>query len=338
MEYKRYVPNIVLAHKVLLRGWPADMPIEKNIDNLSVQNLKGLLAKLRSKEIHWSDASEEELRHIKETTPIQQRAKRCDIGVKRGSHKPTQQPTVPTPVSDDNNGDDNNDNNDNDANVNSNRPQKRKRHPANDGNNITNVNNGNVRSKKAHKQSKQLERSALVNDGYSDDNNHNNIESTAPVRQSRKAKGRSTGVQLPSACLSSMQSGSCPVESSGLVANTDLACLTVNAAANAAARPAEPSGLIANTDLVRLTVNAAASSSAPISHTLCNLAPSMQYGIGSLRDSLDFPQVDFNAPTDDGFLRLPTPLPNQQRELGNHYIFDSMSSLPESSLMFPNFL
>lgn len=335
MEYKRYVPKIVLAHKVLLRGWPADMPIEKNIDNLSVQNLKGLLAKLRSKEIHWSDASEEELRHIKETTPIQQRAKRCDIGMKRGSRKPAQQPT---PVSDDNNGnnedDDDDDDDDDDANVNSNRPQKRKQHPANDGNDINNVNNGNVRSKKAHKRNKQ--HPVPVNNGDSDDDNRNNIESTAPVRQLRKGKGRSTGVQLPSACSSSMQSKSRPqaAESSGLVANTDLVCLT----ANAAACPAESGGLVANTDLVRLTVDAAASSSDPISHTLFNLAPSMQYGIGSLRNALDFPQVDFNTPTDDGFLRLPTPLPDQQRDFGNHYIFDSVSSLPDSSLMFPNFL
>lgn len=278
--------------------------------------------------------------------------------MKRGSRKPAQQPT---PVSNDNNGnnedddDDDDDDNGDDANVNSNRPQKRKQHPANDGNDINNVNNGNVRSKKAHKRNKQLP--VPVSNGSSDDDNHNDIESAAPVHQSRKGKGRSTGVQLPSACSSSMQSKSRPAESSGLVANTDLVRLTVDVearpaessgfvantdlvrlTANAAACPAESSGIVANTDLVRLTVDAAASSSAPISHTLFNLAPSMQYGIGSLHNALDFPQVDFNTPTDDGFLCLPTPLPDQQRDFGNHYIFDSVSSLPDSSLMFPNFL
>lgn len=346
MEYKNYGSKIVLAHRVALQGWPAELPIEKNIDGLSIQNLRLLLARLRSKEIHWAAASEEELRHTAERVPTRQRAERSDKGKVRSHYK--QRKPRKAPVRDDSE-DEDEDNGDHS----SSQARKRKQCPADkttsaldddDDDDDDENGEGNITRKKTQKRKRRS-----VNDG-DDDNNNNNNDNDAPAVPSdsvasRKGKGRSTSARSSSACSSSTHSESRPAEPNGRVAENDLVRLTVDSPAGA--RPIEPecNVSVGESHLVRLAVDAEASGSASASTgsfswsvnatPAAAAATATQPNIGSLRDALDFPLPDIDFPPFEQILRLPTP-PRAEDTNSSSYTHNNTSPM-DSFLMFPNF-
>lgn len=351
MEYKNYGSKIVLAHRVALQGWPAELPIEKNIDGLSIQNLRLLVAKLRSKEIYWAAASEEELRHIAERVPTRQRAERSDKGKERSHYK--QRKPKKAPVRDDS---EDEDEDEDDGDRSSNKARKRKQRTADktvsvlddDDDDDDENGEGNLTRKKTRKRKRRS-----VNDGDNDnDNNNDNDENDAPAGPSHsaascKGKGRSTSARSSSACSSSTHSESRLAEPNGRVAVNDLVRLTVDLPAGA--RPIEPecNNSVDESHLGRLTVDAEASGSTSASTgsfswsvdatpAAAAAATATQPNIGSLRDALDFPLPDLDFPPLEQILRLPTP-PHAEDTNPSSYTYNNTSSPMDSFLMFPNF-
>lgn len=76
MEYKLYHENVIRRHRVMLMGWPQNMPF-KNLSECSssLQELQGLLERLLNGETYWKTITDDELDQLED-----ERKKRIEDG------------------------------------------------------------------------------------------------------------------------------------------------------------------------------------------------------------------------------------------------------------------
>lgn len=357
MEYKHYVRNIVLTHRVMLKGWPDDIPIEKNIDYCSLANIRLLACKLRSGEIHWAEVGEEELTQFKASVP-EARSERRDKGSKRGPYRKRQQDKdeddstgsstrngskgkgsrkrkQPASVSDDDDDDDddddaNNNNNNNDDGTATGRPRlpasrKRKGRAADE------------RSSSAHSSSSTRTRQAssaaqdLTLDAVNAESVARPLDEGAPSDSTSVARPLDAGAPPVSTSFTEPRQVACNVQE----AESGSFCLTTNAsdknawqASDLAVLPGN--GLFSN----EVGLHPLASSSSLILNGAPEMPAMMQFDNGSLNNFLHMPS------SSDQILRLPTPpvFGSQAMEFSHP---SDPNSLPYSSppnLMFPDFM
>jgi hypothetical protein len=100
MQWKLYWRNVVKRYKVVIDGWPADIPF-KNLSDMtnSTADLEGLLRKWMTGATHWRNLSEEEFRQMEkdwdeeiEAGNIDEpsRRRRSDHGKKRSRNDKSQ--------------------------------------------------------------------------------------------------------------------------------------------------------------------------------------------------------------------------------------------------------
>ena len=81
MEWKNYERKIICGYGVQLTGWPSHLLIVNGIDNLPEAVLRDIDAKLQSRTIDWSTATEEEMEKVRKALP--DAPQRSDKGVAR---------------------------------------------------------------------------------------------------------------------------------------------------------------------------------------------------------------------------------------------------------------
>jgi hypothetical protein len=94
MQWKLYWRNVVRRYRVIIEGWPDELPF-KNLSDVSSSfaDLESLLRKWRSGVVHWRKISDEEFTEMEgerdhqiEAGTIQEPGRRCrrsDYGTKR---------------------------------------------------------------------------------------------------------------------------------------------------------------------------------------------------------------------------------------------------------------
>jgi hypothetical protein len=104
MQWKLYWRNVVQRYRVLLTGWPANIPF-KNLSEMSISlvELEGILRSLRSGKIHWRVLTETEFNEMEEkrgrdiddgkVNDPAPRRRRSDFGKKRRNTNVDDRPT-----------------------------------------------------------------------------------------------------------------------------------------------------------------------------------------------------------------------------------------------------
>lgn len=83
MKWANYETDVVCKYGYEIIGWPADNPITKSVDNLSIPVLDRIIDGFNDGTIYWEEVPQEELAIRRRNAPRKTRASRSDKGKRK---------------------------------------------------------------------------------------------------------------------------------------------------------------------------------------------------------------------------------------------------------------